>query len=256
MTLYVYPSWDFAQIGTMQFDFTDTSGTYAANTFTSGVYAHVDYSTVVSTVSPFAAALKALMDAAGRTFTVTYTAATRMYTITVDSGAWSLANMNAVTQHVLGFTSASASSTGSPGVITSTCAAYYAIAGTEGAQTEVAEYEPGDLADVAEGDDGSSAMVARSAAPVYYDATIPFEPKAIVYTHHVAAANPWTWQMFFAHIRTGHHHFAMVDSGSGETTVHRLRKDGTSFAPEPVTGDRSYQEYLHIPLRTYMIGRV
>lgn len=258
MSLYIYPSWDFARIGTLTFTL-DDDGVAGDVTFSTGVYAHLDYSTVAPTVTgAFKAALQSEMDTisgGAGTYSVTYTAATRKYTIAYSAGNFSLAFSGAagtIAKNVLGFTGNKSGAA----TYDSDIAVYYAIAGTEGAQTEVYEYEPGDIADVAEGDDGSTAMIARSTAPVYYDATIPYEPKAIVYTHHVVAANPWTWQMFFPHIRTGNHHFAMSDSGTGDITVHRMRKDGVSFAPELVTGDKAYQEYLHIPLRTYMIGRV
>ena len=263
MSLYVYPAWDFARIGTMTFTVDDTGPPHNYTvSITSGVYSHVTYASVVSTVLPFAAALKTAMDAAAAgagssiTYTVTYTEATRGYTITPSSGTVKLTfgatAAGTVAKHVLGFSgtmSAAASAVSDVGV-------YYALAGAEGAQMDVYEYEAPDSGDVGEADDGSTYMTARTTAPVYYDCTIPYEPRAIVYTYALAAANPWTWQMFFAHVRTANYHYAMKDSGTAQTTVHRSRKDGMAFAPEMVSGDKAYQAYLHIPLRTYLIGRV
>jgi len=265
VSLYVYASFAFAKIGAATFNVTDGTASYDV-TIDTLVYTHVNLASVDADVHLFSTRIKSAIEAAAtlagsaHTFTVAYDEATRFYTITPDSGTIAVSFSVAggvttagalVAKHVLGRTSNSAAAA----TFVSNACVYYAIATAEGAQMDIAEYEPGDIADVAEGDDGSTAMVARTTAPMYYDCTIPYETRAAVYTHAVVATVPFTWQMFFAHVRTQNSVVGLKDSGLAYTVVMRMRKDGVAFVPEPPTGDKSYQAYLHIQLRGYLMGR-
>lgn len=256
MTLLLASAWDFARIGTATMT-VDDDGTAQPVTFTSGVYSHIALSTVVSTISLWSSSLKAALDAASNgagTYTVALNETTRKYTISYSNGNFDLTFTGAagtVMQNIIGF---SGNKTGAASY-TSDNAVYYLIGGSIGAKADVAEYEPDEIVDVAEADDGTSYGIARSTAPIYYDCLVPFEAEASVRTAKAAATAPWTWQRFYAHTRA-HEVFALKDSLVPETTVHRNRAEGAAFKPEPSAADPNFTAYYNMRLRTYLLGRV
>ena len=137
---------------------------------------------------------------------------------------------------------------------TSDVAVYYAINGTLGAKSDPAEYEGDNLSSVGEADDGTTYGISRSTSTIRYECSVTWEPVASVRAASATVANPWTWQHFFAHVRA-HESFALKDSALSETTVHKLREDGTSFVPQPSANDPNYVAYYNINLRTYLRGR-
>ena len=256
MSLRLFASWDFALIGQGQF-LLDDDGSANFVTYSSGVYDHTTVGpSVVSSILHWGTALKTLMDATSTgagTYTVSFDESTLKYTISYSSGNFDMTFSGAagdVMKNLLGFTG---NKTGASSY-TSDVAVYYAIDGTLGAKSEPVEEEPDDIAVVGEADDGSSYGISRTTAPIYYDCLVTYEPEARVRTAKLAAAYPWTWQRFFAHVRA-HGVFTLKDSSLSENTVHKLRAEGASFRPIPAASDPNYVGHYHIRLRTYLLGR-
>lgn len=260
-SLRIYPAFDTRLLpgGVMTFRFDEGAGDLTA-TIVPGLYSHVTMASVVSTVTLFATAIKNAMEVpSALTYTVTYVESVRGYTIHPSAGNVSLhldagtpAEINAAA--ALGFDQIEVPSAST---LSSDRTTYYSLAGTVGGRgATTPEYEPDDVGDVGETDDGGSSMESRTTAPLYYDFTVPFETEATVHNVSAVTADPWTWQRFFPHVRSGDFPFLVKDSASAQNSVHKLRKDGMSFRPQNVAADESFQSYWNIALKTYLLGRV
>lgn len=107
-------AWDFAAHGTATFTVTDSGGAHAPLSFSSGYYDHgIAYNAGAypPTLLPFSTALQTSLNALGaRTYTVSFDATTGRYTITVDSGTFSIA-CNTAALRIIGSTVSPAAST-------------------------------------------------------------------------------------------------------------------------------------------------
>lgn len=255
MAWTLYSGWDFAKISTsFQLAFTDSAARLV--TFTSGTYCHRDLQTVTGSgaYDDFATALQTAMNAASSGYTVTFSTSTFFYTIskasafTIDATNGS-GSTSVTAKNVLGFNSLP---TGSATSQVSQIRPYYVISGALGAASDQSgDYEPDGIAAAGEATDGSHYGISRDEAPVFSDYTINFEPDTATFSRKAAASVPWTWQHFFAHNRSDQPFLA---SDGTDNTVHTLRADGASFRPIRVSPD--WDSYFHIPIKTYVDGRL
>lgn len=280
-----YSSWDFARIGTFEIDVSSTAGGPSMLSISTGRYAHQGFTTVTpptpdatSTISVganlFATAFKSALDALAfdpSTYTVTFNtvgASTGKYTVTRDAGGTfaltfstrAAAGLRA--RRILGFSGDKSGASS----YTSDFYPYYFI--SSGGAPDASGNSPiqsktllewahrPDVVDEAEADDGSDYQITRLTAPTYYDFAVDLQPKELTLDRYKSSPLLWTWEHFFEHHRRHHEYFQCVDAAAGDSTVHRLRKEGTAF-------DRSTREphedavinYWRVKLLTRLIGR-
>lgn len=90
-------AWDFADFGSCTYTLTDSAGAHAPFVFSSGQYEHDDMIVRAGVLSPglnsFATAFRNALNAASptRSYTVTWSPSTGRYTITVNTGTFSIA---------------------------------------------------------------------------------------------------------------------------------------------------------------------
>lgn len=266
MSLVLYSCFDVEFIGSLSVELTDDSVASASVEITSGVFAHIALTSVtydadasaLSVASAFATALQTAMNAAtsgGVSYAVTFNTTTLVYGITsTGTSSFDLAFTGASgtrLSRVLGITSVSGVTSA-----TSTIRPFYMIRGDVGNKSDPVEREVDVVSEVGETDDGlETDGISYSRAAKTYDCMITWEPAEAVYAHLATVAVPWTWEHFFRHVRV-HESFAIKDGSTSETTVHKLRKDGAAFRPEPAATDPNYVEAYNVRLLTYLRGRV
>ena len=246
MTHRIESGWNVAKLGTFTLSVTGDIGTQSVS-ITTGTYCHTDLTSVLGAGSydDFATALAAALTASGAAtgaFTVTYTTAgtwgqTIGYEIE-NAAAFTLTFPNTAAGNrmadALGFTRNT--TTGSTTKQQSTRRPYYVIDGAMGGRSGWTRvYEGDDIVSQAEAEDGSTYAVARSAAPLYDDWTVPFETLAATFESEATTAVPWTWEAFFAHSR-GIEPFGVFDDAGN--SVHVLRGTrGARFKPARASED-------------------
>lgn len=256
MTLKLFSGFDFGNIGSFSLVFNNGSDKTAS--ITSGTYCHVDLQTVTGAgfYDDIAGRIKTAMDAVaggGETFTVSFSTTTLLFTITRSTGtAWTItATTNTLAQRILGLNSLPLASNGS-GVLTTQVAPWYIMTGAMGAVSNpTGDYEPSEIAQDAEADDGTAFGIARDEAPIWSDFNIQFEPKAAVYQRHAAAASSWTWQQFFKHVRNTEPYLIIDDV---ESTVHLNRAGGASW--KPLFASKNLAKDYHFKFDTRVLGRL
>lgn len=253
-----YAGWDFAKVGTMTFTVTDGGGAHAATAFSAGTYAHPSVSSVVTTHTQFAATLKTTLDALAGTqvYTVTFSATTGFYTISVDTGTFAIAFADAFSRNMLGF-SGNIAATASA---TSTEIAKYGIIASVGARTSISNvYQMPGRTKVAVADDGSVYHSTPTTTPRLLDWKQVFETKAKTFAEFAAAPNNTDWRTLFSHLATGEH-LACYDSNYSKTYIGKVREDGAAFAIndtiEPATGDINYDAYWNVAIKLHYIGEL
>lgn len=256
---YVTDAWDHARIGNGTF--TLNQGGLGPWTITlDGYYCHRSITSLVSTVTEFRSAVKTKLDATpdASTYTVTFSFTTGKYTITRDTaGNFELAfpgtTAGTLAKALLGFTSDKSGANS----YTSDVQVTHFIFPPMDARSRVIPDDEDVVTVVSEADDGTTYSISRTAAPTHYDFDLQFQTEALTFTRHLAAAAPWTWQQFFAHVR-GHEYFVSTDADGLVPVLHKLRQEGTSFK-EGVTRfqvEEDLNTYWHIKLMTYMLGRL
>lgn len=241
MTHRIESGWNVAKLGTFTLSVTGNLGTQSVS-ITTGTYCHTDLTIVLGTGSydDFAGALKAALDASGAAsgaFTVTWSGSAMTYTIS-NAANFTLTFPNTAAGNrmadALGFTRNS--TTSSATTTSSTRRPYYVINGAMGGRSGWTRvYEGDDIVSQAEAEDGSTYAVARSAAPLYDDWTVPFETLAATFDSEATTAVPWTWEAFFAHSR-GIEPFGVFDDAGN--SVHVLRgARGARFKPSRASED-------------------
>lgn len=199
------------------------------------------------------AALNALPGIAN-TYAVGFDPATQRITISRATGstAFSLSSFSAAAQKALGYTA----NTGSGASHVANRAPWYWIKTAQGILSEYFwdEDEDGDLGDDERAHDGTAFAIAEDEVATLYEATIPLEPRAIVWNEFAEAAVPFTWQRLFRHARNVQP--LVIDFQDGSITRKffvRLRRDGRLFKPVP-RQTRNWWEYADIELRARLLG--
>lgn len=267
MTLDIHSGFDIDVIGDMTLSITGTPVT-----LTTGRYAHVDLSTAVRELDDgttinylggeytrFGAALVAALNAASAAaWTVTLDPSTMLYTIDRGAGSFALAFPNTPAGNnmadALGF--ARNSSAAGAQSHTGSRRPWYVIRGLMGGKSRSTdEYEPRNVGDDGETEDGDSFFIGRSITPLYWDFQVPLEPIEATHRHAATAAVPWTWQHLYTHAR-GIEPLGVVDSRErgGVTTVHKLRAQGAGFSPSRIRED--WDGAWSIQLDTRYLGEV
>jgi hypothetical protein len=180
------------------------------------------------------------------------------YTVTVDdSTVFGMSAANAMTNGVLGLVAAVTGAT----VYTSTNMVYFY---NESTLTEVS-----DVSDVYEADGGSSVAfsdngypqesISRTDGVKYFDFTLQFESKARAFIETSGGTQPWSWELAFQHCRCNYpmyfentHWAEKPTPGITGDPIVLLREDGAAWRPTRAAPD--YDDYWHIPFRTYLIG--
>lgn len=261
MTLDIHAGFDIGVVGDMTITVDGTPVT-----LTTGRYAHVNLSTAVrelddgTTINYLGGEYTAFaaFAAAAVSRTVTFSPTTLAYTISSAGDPFTLA-FPATAQgnsaaDALGF--ARGASLSSAMSHTSTRRPWYVIRGLMGGKSRSTdEYEPRNVGDDGEAEDGDSFFIGRSITPLYWDFQVPLEPIEATHRHAATAAVPWTWQHLYAHAR-GIEPLGVVDSRErgGTTTVHKLRAQGAGFSPSRIRED--WDGAWSIQLDTRYLGEV
>lgn len=267
-------SWDVASLasGGLLIKVTDGGGTSEVS-FTTGVYTHSDISAVDADFSPFAAALKAALDADATltsTYTVTWGGASG-YTISATGATLSLTftgttddTQAAAMRRLLGY---SGNQTGATAYTSDVRPYYLVIPSIAGRSQYTREREVAAIVDEAVADDGSSVFISKTVADKVGDwlhvAEIETTPaiwkNAGTPTHASmvdagTSANdvPWSWEHFYEHIRTHHHRIHVLDGSDSE--VWECRAGGLHFDPTRWSG--ADQPLWQVPFRGRLIGRL
>ena len=243
----------------------------AEATIAATTYSYSTFASLVTGYASYAAAVKVAMDSAGGgPWTVTFVPPTtagalpqftiaRATTFTLTFTAATAAHMRA--RACLGMVGAlgagdwvvSGAVEAPPGTwtITSTITPLYSIVPAVGGRTDFSDvYEGDDTTIEVVSDGGTPYAVSRNTTELYSDWTQAMESKAATLTRSATSSVPWTWQAFMKHVR-GQHPFGVYESATANT-LHKLRADGASFAPERVSTD--YDGLWNIPIKTRDIG--
>lgn len=136
---------------------------------------------------------------------------------------------------------------------------YYLILPVHGGPSRSSgDYEPEDIAEDEEADDGTPTAIIRTQVPTYHDWFQLLEPIASVYKRKTSSslgqgkAVAWTYQHFWEHVRADRPFLTVDFGGSGETTVHTMRAKAASFRPERNVDN--YDEYWDLEFRTRIRG--
>ena len=215
---------------------------------TDGALASGDYASQVSAYNSLLDELRTRLNGDGTDgYSVTFDVETERITIAHDGGggvtAIALLPLNAVTRQVLGFGSIEVSGALSH---TARAAPYYWIRGTVGYWSKSpGETEAGaqNVAVDVEAHDGTPRSVARSTVPTFFPLTVPLEPAAKVRRRFAPVGTPWTWQHFFAHVRSV---APFVVNDGRDTHFMRLRAEGALF--DPRLRDVDYHDHVDIRL--------
>lgn len=252
MTLRIEAGVNTAKGINLSAEFDDTS---ADALQLSGTFCHTDLSAVLGTglYVELAQALEDLLNASvslTATYTVTYDPVALSYTISA-TGTFSV-DFTSVSSSLLGQALGFSSMLSGASSYTSTVRPFYLLTGTCGGKSQVSDdYEPDNIVETAEAEDGTTYSRSRFSAPIYQDFRLPLEPRARVFKRRAEAAVPWTFQHFHEHVR-GQEPFLLVDDA--ESTVHVLRKRSAAFAPSRVVQD--FDDYWDLEMNTYVKGRL
>jgi hypothetical protein len=266
MTLDIHAGFDIERLGPMTLIITGVPVTMSA-----GRYCHLDLSTASRPLDDgtsvdylggqytrFGAALATQLGSTiGGTWTVTLDPATLLYTITrTGTGALNFPNTPAGNRmaDTLGFNRNSSPSGTS--TWTGTRRPWYVIRSLMGGKSRSSdEYEPRNVGDDGEAEDGSSYFTGRTITPLYWDFQVPLEPIEATHRHAATAAVPWTWQSFFDHVR-GIEPIGVDDSNErgGVVTVHKLRANAAGFSPSRIRED--WDGAWTVSLETRYLGEV
>jgi hypothetical protein len=245
MSLYVISG--FSTSGSAQ----SMTATIAGNVMTiaDGTYAFAAFTSLTGTgtYTAFAAAVKAAADTAGGgPYTVTWSSSTYAFTIS-RAGVFTLAFSSAADLRLraaLGF----AANLSGANTYTSTVRPYYVIVPATDARTLVSDvFEPEDMVDDAEADDGTPYGVSpNTTTNLRADWVHGLESYEATFSRAAAAAVPWTWQHMIQHCRA-QHPFGVYETGLS-STLHRFTKAGASFRPERNATDDN--TYWNVPMYT------
>lgn len=203
---------------------TVTAGTYCAGAEDMSL---ISLAPVSNGYTPFADAVATALQTVNVAFTCSWSDATLAYTIACGGTSFTLTfsgNAGLNLSRALGMAVSISSTT----TTSSTVRPYYVIQSEIDARSLVSDvYEAEDNVEEAVTDGGSAYGVDRDTEELRSDWVQAMEPIEAVMTRRLAAAVPWTWQDFFAHLRMSKP-FVVNDNGS--KTAHQLRAEGASFS--------------------------
>lgn len=190
------------------------------------------------------------------TFTVSLSATTHLYTITIsDASAFGVTWGNTGSRFLLGYSGTlSGAST-----YEATYYPYYYLPATLTELSRVSDlYEPGSIANLAMTDGCAPAdSISRSRAPWYLDWYQEYEPKAATYIYAIASPKIFSYSHMFEHLRCdmpflvdGAH--LQTSAGYELQPVCVLRPEGSKFAPEAAHPD--WDDAWHIKFQTIMVA--
>lgn len=262
MTIRIEVGWDHAVIGTASIYVTEATGPLSFTaSITSGTHCHTGLNSVLGSgnYTAFSAALKTALDTASAasgntwTYTVSYTSTTGAYTISAGGGNTALdfstpGTAGTVARQILGFSGNSSSAASHA----SDVGLYYRVDPANAAVSNPTDdYEPGNVAEGAEADDGTQYAIHRTAAAVYSDFDITSEAKAATFKRSAVAATPWTYQHLWEHARARTPFLVTDDS---DQTIHYLRPDGASWKPNRTVPN--YDDLWDLRFSTIVEGRL
>lgn len=236
-------------------------------------YSHITFASLVTGYAAFAAAVKVALDAGGGgPYTVSFSTTTLMYTISRGTNfAWDTAVGSDTAlrmRYALGLGTGALSGLGATGTpYISTVRPYYLAVPLIVGRSEFSDvYEPDDISEEAVSDGGQARVVSKNTTELWSDWVQTMEAKGApsgslttggvatlgcaTMTRSVSSTFPWSWQMLYKHVR-GQHPFGVYESATANT-LHQLRADGTSFAPDRYAKDLDTQ--WMIPFRTRDLG--
>lgn len=242
---------------------TDSSGAAGADrsfnvVITSGTFAHVDFSSVLTGWEDFAGVLETAVNAGSaggatpQTHTISFATSTG-YTWSATGTKLTLDFTGTEAQIALRrFVGMTGDRSGSMSYGSQVRPHYWIIPTIQGRSNDSDDYEPDGISSEASGDDGSVSQISKDTAETFRDwtqAAEPIEPDAgftfddpwtAPYERQATSAAPWSYQHAFRHARTGGTEqsgtmpFLVVDGS--ESSVHALRADGTAFHPQRFAG--------------------
>lgn len=260
MTLQIFAGWDFARIGTFSLVIDDT-GTTDTIAFTEGTYAHVDMSTPLSDAgygadlyTDFATALQTSLNASSNlagTYTVELTKSTLIYTISCDVNFSIRSSTNTVARQILGLNPLNLPTTAATSY-DATRTPYYAIEGAAGCRSsDSGLYEPDDIVDEDETEEGYAVSLGIGTSPKYLDFELMTEERASTFKHEASSSTPWTFQHMFEHCRNVHP-FQLEDDS--DDMVLFFRDSRAHFQPRRQASD--WDAIWNIPFECRHIGYV
>lgn len=248
MTAVVYAPFDFSEIGACAFTVTDSGGAKGVS-LTTGDNAHINVSSVISTINNFPTRLQTAINGAplAGTFTVTFNAATQKYTIS-STATFSLTfSIPSVASRVLGFTGNKSGAN----TYTSDVAVWYAIGIRSGGITDANEYEIEGHAEDAYTEGGDHYGVHTAVPPVFFDFVAEFELKESVRERWAnTGVAPWTWEHFWKHVRNTRPWVLQTT----ETVVLRMRAEAMNF--RPLRAMRNLDTRWNLAFKAVVRGRV
>lgn len=264
--------WDFARAlsGVGAAVKLDDDGPLFEVTFTAGTYGHTSVSGIVSTYTDFATALQTAINAAkggAGSYTVTYSALTG-YTISYSAGNFDLTfSTTTVPQrgtnmrHILGMTDRSGASSYS-----SLLRPYFVLFPVVPGRSEVSDdYEPESIVQESIADGGQTYEVAVTNVAKRIDwidvgdqdipptAYTSFGTGTPVHKRFDTTSVPWSYEDAYEHHRTAFDPILVVDGGTNENIVCKLRADKSSFKPKRM-GSADF-DLWSVPFGVHLLGR-
>lgn len=248
MSLDVIVGFEPARL-TLTASFVDTGGTVAF-TWDTGQYAHIDLSSTGVDHTDWAADLEADLTASALdgVFTVTYSVATRKYTI-ASTVAFTTSAQSTDFAALMGLSGLISSTTSKVSDVN----VYYARPVVAGALSEMSgPEEPGGIAEEADAGAVTHYGLADSDVPEYRQFRVPFEAKAVSLKDEAAAADPWTWEHLIEHARN----IEPIATYDGTTTIAYYQlADKVSKRGWLQRGVPNYDEWWHMLFSTRRIGK-
>ncbi len=276
MTSSLFAGWNTDRVGTMTCLLTTSIVTNATVTIPAGKYSHVDMSSVMGTglYDDLATALQTALFAASplEDFSVTFSASTRLYTITNAGAPMTLIMTSAAGQRLakaLGLTASNSLGSGSGYACTITSTTqdivsnvlpYYIVPlQRDSPMRYTRPYHPDGNVGRALTVNGNSYSVTPLTHATLIDMTLQFLPVANVFADDAAAAQPWTIEHWFAHCGgTEPTLVSYADLGSSRPVI-KLRENEiwTRDRRENVFVRGDYQGVWHVPLKgVQRLGRM
>lgn len=190
------------------------------------------------------------------TYAVTFDPVTERVAIAGDGAggvtSFALTAMSSVAQRCLGYTSNKSGA----GPHAADRAPYYWMKCSEGGLTD---YFNNEEAESEIGEDlrshGADVYgIDQDELPMRFDAVIPLEPRAKLWTDAASATVPWTWERFFRHARQMGPAAIAFDNGTVSWTKFvLLDKAGRRFAPRP-RQSKNLWTYGDVPITAWLLG--
>ncbi len=257
--------YDAGRLGALSFTLTETGGGAATGAVSlTGQYMHSVSLAAVEFEDPItgeadttdvgyvtlASALKIAMDAVGNaSYTVTFDATTRAYTISASGGSVTAFAISSPSTPFLRYVGVPASS----GALTYTGSeVWHYTAGSVGGFSEWQMLEDDAEAQPLVGADGSVRGLVPVGVPMLLDFVVPWEPIASVWNAS-ATADDWTWQRAYARCRTVEPLVVADQSVTNGLVVGYMRADSCTLRPRLASAD--YLTHQSVPVGMYAIGR-